>query len=105
MKKALAMQSARVLTEPLYQLKIHTNGDAVADIAYRVRFSSSADGSQTAALRRVVGAQAAETADSRPVIIETAPVSTGRDACVTEAATASSRAGAAIPSSSMHGAR
>ena len=27
--------------EALYELKIDTNGDAVADIAYRVRFSSS----------------------------------------------------------------
>ena len=48
----------------LYELKIDTNGDAVADIAYRVRFSSSANGSQTATVRRVEGAQAAETGDS-----------------------------------------
>ena len=69
----------------LYELKIDTNGDAVADIAYRVRFSSSADGSQTATLRRVEGAQAAGTGDSGQVMIEAAPVSTGRDARVTEA--------------------
>src|SRR5258707_14131731 len=68
-----------------YEFKIDTNGDAVADIAYRVRFSSSEDGAQTATLRRVEGAQAAETADSGQVIIEAAPVSTGRDARVTEA--------------------
>src|SRR5712672_883020 len=36
-----------------YELKIDTNGDAVAHIAYRVRFSSSADGPQTATVRRV----------------------------------------------------
>src|SRR5258706_7555391 len=72
-------------SEALYELKIDTNGDAVADIAYRVRFSSSADGPQTATVRRVEGAQAAETADSGQVIIEAAPVSTGRDARVTEA--------------------
>ena len=71
--------------EALYELKIDTNGDAVADIAYRVRYSSSADGSQTATLRRVEGAQAAETGDSGQVMIEAAPVSTGRDARVTEA--------------------
>src|SRR5258708_2834091 len=41
--------------EALYELKIDTNGDAVADIAYRVRFSSSEDGSQTATLRRASG--------------------------------------------------
>src|SRR5260221_9195533 len=71
--------------EALYELKIDTNGDAVADIAYRVRFSSSEDGSQTATLRRVEGAQAAGTGDSGQVIIEAAPVSTGRNARVTEA--------------------
>jgi hypothetical protein len=32
--------------EALYELKIDTNGDAVADIAYRVRFSAFGDGSQ-----------------------------------------------------------
>jgi hypothetical protein len=69
----------------LYELKIDTNGDAVADIAYRVRFSSSADGSQTATVRRVEGVQAAETGDSGQVIIEAAPVSTGRDARVAQA--------------------
>jgi Domain of unknown function (DUF4331) len=67
----------------LYELKIDTNGDAVADIAYRVRFSSSADGSQTATVRRVEGVQAAETGDSGQV--EAAPVSTGRDARVAQA--------------------
>ena len=71
--------------EALYELKIDTNGDAVADIAYRVRFSSSEDGSQTATLRRVEGAQAAGTGDGGQVIVEGAPVSTGRDARVTEA--------------------
>src|SRR6476619_6105787 len=72
----------------LYELKIDTNGDAVADIAYRVRFSSSsssADGSQTATLRRVEGAKAAGTGDGGQVIIGAAPVSTGRDARVTAA--------------------
>jgi hypothetical protein len=72
-------------SEALYELKIDTNGDAVADIAYRVRFSSSADGRQTATVRRVEGAQAAETDDSGQVVIEAAPVSTGRDVRVAEA--------------------
>src|SRR5713101_2077188 len=47
--------------EALYELKIDTDGDAVADIAYRVRFSPSKGGTQTATLRHVEGAQAAET--------------------------------------------
>ena len=71
--------------EALYELKIDTNGDAVADIAYRVRFAVSEDGSQTATLRRAEGAQAAGTDDGGQVIIESAPVSMGRDARVTEA--------------------
>ncbi len=50
--------------EALYELKIDTDGDAVADIAYRVRFSSSEGGAQTATLRRVEGAQAAGTDDA-----------------------------------------
>ena len=45
-------------TEPfaphaLYELKIDTNGDAVADITYRVRVSPSAVGSQTATMTRL----------------------------------------------------
>jgi hypothetical protein len=71
--------------EALYELKIDTDGDAVADIAYRVRFSSSEGGAQTAMLRRIEGAQAAGTGDGGQVIIEGAPVSTGREAQVTEA--------------------
>src|SRR3982074_347895 len=49
--------------EGLYEFKIDTDGDAVADIAYRVRFSSFEGGAQTAILRRVDGLQAAGTGD------------------------------------------
>jgi hypothetical protein len=70
--------------EALYELKIDTNGDAVAD-TYRVRFSASEERSQTAMLRRVEGAQAAGTGDGGQVIVEKAQVSTGRDARVREA--------------------
>src|ERR1700675_4519314 len=72
-------------TEALYELKIDTDGDAVADIAYRVRFSSSEGGAQTATLRRVEGAQAAGTGDGGQAMIEGAPVSTGRETQVTQA--------------------
>jgi Domain of unknown function (DUF4331) len=71
--------------EAIYELKIDTNGDAVADIAYRVRFMSSKDGSQTATLRRVEGAQAVGTGDDGQVIVERVPVSTGLETRVTEA--------------------
>src|SRR6202162_540581 len=44
-------------TEAIYELKIDTNGDALADIAYRVTFSASQGGGAAAVLRRVEGAQ------------------------------------------------
>ena len=51
----------------MYELKIDTDGDAVADIAYQVRFSPSGDGAQTATVRRVDGAQAADSAAGEEV--------------------------------------
>lgn len=72
-------------TEAIYELKIDTNGDLVADIAYRVRFSASADGAQTATLRRVEGTDAAGIGDEGEVILEGAPVSTGSEAHVAQA--------------------
>ena len=71
--------------EALYELKIDMDGDAVADIAYRVRFMSGQGGTQSAILRRIDGPQAADTGDGGVVIVEKAPVSTGREAKVTEA--------------------
>src|SRR6266700_4792297 len=70
--------------EAVYELKIDTDGDAVADIAYRVRFSAFERGAQTASVRRVDGPQAAGTGDGGKMIVERAPVSTGREARVTE---------------------
>ena len=58
---------------------------AVADIAYRVRFSSSDGGSQTAAVYRVDGTQAAGTGDGGQLIVAGVPVSTGKSAHVAEA--------------------
>jgi hypothetical protein len=77
-------------TEPFvpeapYEFKIDTDGDAIADIAYRVRFSAFERGAQTAILHRVDGPQAAGTGDGGRVIVDGAPVSMGREARVTEA--------------------
>ena len=44
-----------VLTDAMYEFKIDTDGDAVADVAYRVRFSATASG-QSASVRRAEGA-------------------------------------------------
>src|ERR1700687_4233 len=71
--------------EALYELKIDTDGDAVADIAYRVRFSAFERGAQTASVRRVDGPQAAGTGDGGKMIVERAPGSLGREAKVTVA--------------------
>ena len=71
--------------EALYELKIDTDGDSVADIAYRVRFSAFEDGAQTAIVRRIDGPQAASTGDGGRVIVDRAPVSTGREARITQA--------------------
>jgi hypothetical protein len=71
--------------EAIYELKIDTNSDAIADIAYRVRFSYGEGGALTATVRRVEGAEAAGTGDGGQVIVDTAPVSMGQEARVTEA--------------------
>ena len=71
--------------EALYELRIDTDGDGVADITFGVRFSSREDGAQTATVRRREGARAAGRGDSGQVIVEAAAVSTGRTARVTEA--------------------
>ena len=70
--------------EAVYELRIDTNGDAVADIGYRLRVSAAAGGGQTATLRRAEGAQAAGMGDEGRVIAEGIPVSTGRQARATE---------------------
>src|SRR6476469_2511755 len=71
--------------EALYEIKIDTDGDAVADITYQVRFTPSEDGAQTATLRRLEGVQAAGTGEGGRVIVEGAPVSMGRETQVTAA--------------------
>lgn len=71
--------------EALYEIKIDTDGDAVADIAYQMRFTSLKSGVQTATLRRLEGARAAGTGEGGKVIVEGVPVSMGREAQVTQA--------------------
>src|SRR5258708_18364886 len=71
--------------EAIYELKIDTDVDLVANIAYRVRFSPYKDGAQTATLRRVECELACGTGDAGQSIIEAAPLSTLRGARPTEA--------------------
>src|SRR5262249_25324876 len=69
----------------LYEFKVDTNGDAIADVAYSVQFASSKDGEQPATLRRIQGERAAGACDDGEVLVEGAPVSVGREALVTKA--------------------
>ncbi len=69
--------------EAVYELKVDTNGDGVADVAFRVRVSVR-DGAQSATVRRVEGADAAGAGDGGEILVEDASVSTGSKAQVTE---------------------
>ena len=69
----------------LYEIKIDTNGDAIADVCYSVQVAASQDGSQTATVRRTQGPRAVGPCDDGEVIVEHAPVSAGREALITKA--------------------
>jgi len=69
----------------LYEVKVDTDRNAIADIAYSVQFSSKEDEKQTAAVRRIQGARATGVFDAGEVIAKEAPVSVGREALVTKA--------------------
>jgi hypothetical protein len=70
--------------DALYELKVDTNGDGVADIAFRISVAES-NGGQSATVRRVEGADAAEAGGAGEVLVADAPVSTGSEAQVSEA--------------------
>jgi hypothetical protein len=69
----------------LYEIKVDTDGDAIADVCYSAQFAASGDGTQTATVRRIQGARAVGPCDEGEVMIEDAPVSVGREAHVTNA--------------------
>jgi len=68
----------------LYEVKIDTNSDAVADLSYSVQFASSQDGRQTATLRRNHGAGAVGFCDDGELLVEAVPVSLDRETLVTK---------------------
>ena len=69
--------------EAIYELRIDTDGDLVADLTYQFRFQPSENGAQSATVRRVEGVDG--DGDGGEAIIEDAPVSKGPEAPVTEA--------------------
>jgi len=70
--------------EAMYELKVDADGDGVAEVAFRVRFSAT-DGAQFASVRRAEGAAADDTDEGGEVLVADAPVSAGAEAHVTEA--------------------
>ncbi|HEY2474495.1 MAG TPA: DUF4331 family protein [Candidatus Cybelea sp.] len=72
-------------TDALYEVMIDTNGDAIAELAYSVRFAASKTGEQSATVRRIEGTRTDRTGNDGVVILEGAPVSMGREASVTNA--------------------
>jgi Domain of unknown function (DUF4331) len=68
----------------LYELKIDTDADAVAEIVFRIAFTPAVNGQQWATVRRAVGEEAQQDENSGEVIIEHAPVSFGSKALVTK---------------------
>lgn len=83
------LKSAPTTREPfapdgLYELKIDTDGDAIANIAFQVRFACCERAHQTATVRRLEGEQATTTGEGGEVIMTGAPVSMGRDPKVTQ---------------------
>jgi len=72
-------------TEAIYELKVDTNGDAVADIAYRFTFSPKEHGVQTATVRRARGEQAKGTGNEGDILFQNVPVAFGEEITVAEA--------------------
>jgi hypothetical protein len=72
-------------SEAVYELKVDTNGDAVADIAYRFTFSPKEDGMQKANVRRVSGEQAKGNGNDGEVIFQDVPVAFGEEATTADA--------------------
>lgn len=69
----------------IYDLQVDTNGDAIGDVAFRVRFSPFVGGAQTATVRRAEGSMARQKKNNGEIIIADAPVSFGQEAQVTDA--------------------
>ena len=63
--------------ESVYEFGVDNDGDAVIDVAFRVRFSPVVAGAQTAGIRLAAGSGAAADLDAGEKIIVDAPVSFG----------------------------
>ncbi len=71
-------------SQAVYEINVDTNGDAVADLSFRIRFSDVEGGSQTATVHLASGGIAAGLNDGGPAIIAGAPVSFGKEPVITD---------------------
>jgi hypothetical protein len=65
--------------EAVYELKVDTNADVIADIVYRFTFSPKEDGVQKATVRRVSGEQAKGNSNNGDVLFQDVSVSFGEE--------------------------
>ncbi len=72
-------------SEAVYEFKVDTNGDAIADIAYRVSFSPRERGSQLATLRRASGDRARGNGNEGNIIFRDVAVAFGNESATFEA--------------------
>jgi hypothetical protein len=70
-------------SEAIYMINVDTDGDAVADRSFRIRFSEVSGGAQTATVHLATGALAARMNNGGAAIIAGAPASFGADAQIT----------------------
>ncbi|MGO6777733.1 DUF4331 family protein [Rhizobium ruizarguesonis] len=70
--------------DAVYEITVDTDGDMIADFAFRVSVTATQEFGATAMVRRAVGTLAAEANDDGDVLFRNAPVSTGRDAWISE---------------------
>ncbi|MBA2392309.1 MAG: DUF4331 family protein [Ktedonobacteraceae bacterium] len=66
-------------SDAIYELKVDTNADAIAEIAYRFTFSPKEQGVQTATVRRVSGEQAKGTGKEGDILFQNVPVASGKE--------------------------
>src|SRR5437899_6234942 len=70
-------------SQAIYTINIDTDGDAVADRSFRIRFSDVEGGAQRATVHLAKGALAARLNDGGPVVIAGAPASFGSQPHIT----------------------
>ncbi len=70
-------------SQAVYEINVDTNGDAVADLSYRIRFSDVEAGAQAATVHLGSGGLAAGLNDGGPAVIAGAPVSFGKEPQIT----------------------